>query len=171
MINNFLYGVIVEVIIRVKQIWEPFVEHSDLKWYKDEYQDPSRQVQNKQTSFQVISFTALFYAWFSVVFLSPTFTFGTDVFDIYNPLLFGVIVAFAVLLLISSYFVYKMEKVNLSGPLTLIGAIVTIPIIIYGIMSITTLYLVVVMIPLLVVAFSSVYIWFRYLRKADEVLA
>ena len=170
MINNFIYGIIVEALIKVKQIWEPFVEQSDLKWYQDEYQEPSREVQNKQTSFQVISFTALFYAWFSVVFLSPSFTYGSDAFDIYNPILFVVIVVFALILLLSSYFVYKMERVNLSGPLTLIGAIVTIPIILYGIMSITTLYLVVVSIPLLVVAFSSVYIWFRYLRKADEAL-
>ena len=171
MINNFIYGILVEVLIRVKQIWEPFVEYSDLKWFKDEYQPPSREIQNKQTSFQVISFTALFYAWISVVFLSPTFVFDGNTFDIYNPLLFVVIVAFAVLLFLSSYFVYKMERVNLSGPLTLIGAIITIPIIIYGILSINTMYLVLMMIPLLVVAFSSVYIWFRYLRKADVALA
>lgn len=171
MINNFIYGVLVEALIRIKQIWEPFVEYSDLQWYKDDYRPASQEIQNKQTSFQVISFTALFYAWFSVVFLSPEFVFGTDTFSIYNPILFIAIIIFAAILFISSYFVYKLERVNLSGPLTLIGAIFTIPIIAYGMLSINTMYLILSMIPLLVVAFSSVYIWFRYLRKAETALA
>ena len=75
------------------------------------------------------------------------------------------------LLLLGSYFVYKMEKVNLAGPLTLIGAILTVPILYYGIMTIPMLYSVLLMIPMVVVAFSSVYIWFRYLRAPEEALA
>ncbi|MFX1507664.1 MAG: hypothetical protein ACFFDC_16380 [Promethearchaeota archaeon] len=170
MINNVIYGIIVEVIIRVDQIWEPFVEYSDLKWFQDDYQPPSLQEQNKHTALQVISFTALFYAWASVIFLSPSFEFEGATFNVYNPVLFIVIVAFAILLLISSYFVYKMERINLSGPLTLIGAILTIPILIIGIISIPILYTILIMIPILIVAFTSVYIWFRYLRKPEAVL-
>ena len=171
MINNFIYGIIVEAIIRVKQIWDPLVEYSDLKWFQDGYIEPSQEIQNKNTSLQVISFTAFFYAWFSVVFLSPPFTFGTDDFNVYNPLLFVVILIFAFLLLVGSYFVYKVERVNLAGPLTLIGAILAIPIMFYGVMSIPVLYSVLVMIPIVVVAICSVYIWFRYLRKSTETLA
>jgi len=171
MINNFLYGIIVEAIIRVKQIWEPLILDSNLKWYQDDYVGPKREIQNKHTSLQVISFTAFFYAWFSVVFLSPSFNFGGDEFSIYNPLLTGVIIIFAILLLFGSYFVYKMEKINLAGPLTLIGAILTVPIIYFGIMSIPMLYSVLLMIPMVVVAFSSVYIWFRYLRTPEVALA
>lgn len=171
MINNFIYGVIVEAIIRVKQIWDPFIEYSDLKWFQDDYEPLSPQIQNKHTSLQVISFTALFYAWISVIFLSPSFDFEGATFNIYNPVLFGVILAFAAILLISSYFVYKMERVNLSGPLTLLGAVLTIPIIVMGIISIDILYVILIMIPILVVAFTSVYIWFRYLRTPEEALA
>ncbi|MHA2253129.1 MAG: hypothetical protein ACXAD7_22395 [Candidatus Kariarchaeaceae archaeon] len=171
MINNFIYGIIVEAIIKVKQIWEPFVEYSDLKWFQDEYEPPTPQVQNKHTSLQLISFTAIFYAWTSVIFLSPSFEFEGATFNVYNPVFFAIIVVFAILLLLSSYFVYKMERINLSGPLTLVGAILTIPIIVIGVISIPVLYTVLLMIPILVVAFTSVYIWFRYLRAPEEALA
>ncbi len=171
MINNFIYGIIVEAIIKVKQIWEPLIEDSNLKWYQEDYIEPKREIQNKHTSLQVISFTAFFYAWFSVIFLSPIFDFEGAEFNIYNPLLFAIIIVFALLLLLGSYFVYKMEKVNLAGPLTLIGAILSVPIMYFGIMSIPMLYSVLLMLPMIVVAFSSVYIWFRYLRAPEEVLA
>ncbi len=170
MINNFIYGIIVEAVIKVKQIWDPLVEYSALKWYQDEYEEPKREIQNKNTSLQVISFTALFYAWFSVVFLSPPFTFESADYNIYNPLMFAIVLGFAILLLIGSYFVYKLERVNLAGPLSLIAAIVTIPIMFVGIMSIPNmLYSILIMIPMVIVALCSVYIWFRYLRKSETL--
>ena len=144
-INNVIYGILVEVIINVEQIWEPLTEESTLRWYQDDYQDPPIEIQQKNTTLQVLILTIAYYAWLAIIWLTPPFLVFEDTIDIFfQPLIFAIMIAFCLILAISCYFVYRMENLNLAKPLALIGSILTFPI-----------------------GLFSLYIWFKYLRNID----
>jgi hypothetical protein len=141
-INNVIYGILVEVIINVEQIWEPLTEESTLRWYQDDYQDPPVNIQQRNTTLQVLIITIAYYAWLAIIWLTPPFVVFEDTIDIlFQPLLFAIMITFCIILAISSFFVYRLENLNLASPLALIGSILTFPI-----------------------GLFSLYIWFKYLR-------
>ncbi|MHA1974444.1 MAG: hypothetical protein ACTSW1_15710 [Candidatus Hodarchaeales archaeon] len=140
--NNILYGIIIEIIIHVEQIWDPLTENSTLEWYQDDYIEPSESIQARNTSLQVVVLNSLFYAWFATIFMTPPFTFsGSEITLFYQPLLFALMILFSLVLLLASHFIYKTEQNNLVSPLVFIGGILTLPI-----------------------GFLSLYVWFKYLR-------
>jgi hypothetical protein len=144
-INNVIYGILVEVIINVEQIWEPLTEESTLQWYQDDYQDPPIEIQQKNTTLQMLILTIAYYAWLAIIWLTPPFLVFEDTIDIFfQPLIFVIMISFCLILAISCYFVYRMENLNLAKPLALIGSILTFPI-----------------------GLLSLYVWFKYLRNID----
>jgi thiamine transporter ThiT len=145
MVNNILYAILVEVIIKIEQIWDPLTEESTLPWYKDDYVTPSLDEEYRKSAFLSLSLTASVYAWFAFIWLSPPFDYILAL-DIYNPILFVIMIVFAAILGLTSYFVYRSKQQSLVGPLTLFGSILTLP---FGLLSL--------------------YAWFKYLRKPTEV--
>ncbi len=142
LINNIIYGILIEVIINVEQIWEPLTEESTLIWYQDDYQEPPVNIQQRNTTLQVLIITIAYYAWLAVIWLTPPFVVFDDTIDfLFQPLLFAVMITFCIILAVSCYFVYRLENLNLASPLALIGSILTFPI-----------------------GLFSLYIWFKYLR-------
>jgi len=147
--NNIIYGILVESTIHIDQIWDPLTEESTLHWFSDEYQEPDFETQKRHTTIQLLVFNALLYGWFAVIWLSPPFKyFGGTEFNIYNPLLFSLMMLFVVMLLIACYLVYRAEKTSLASILTLAGSILTLP-----------------------VGLMSLYVWFKYLRKSEPEAA
>jgi hypothetical protein len=141
-LNNIIYAILIEIIINVEQIWDPLTEESNLKWYQDDYQEPSLEIQQRSTTLQILVLTALIYGWFSILWLSPPFVVFEDTIDfLFQPILFGIMITFAFILVVSSYLIYRFERMNLASPLALIGSILTLP-----------------------VGLLSLYIWFKYLR-------
>lgn len=145
--NNIIYGIIVEAVIQVEQIWDPLTEESTLQWYQDDYQPPPDHIQQKQTILQVLVLNALLYGWFAFIWLSPPFDYLLQL-NIYNPLLFVLMLLITLLLVIASYLVYRGERLSLASPLALIGSILTL-------------------IPL-PVGLLGLYVWLKYLRKGDS---
>jgi thiamine transporter ThiT len=141
--NNILYGILVEAIINVEQIWDPLTEESTLKWYHDDYESPSEEIQRKHTILQVLALNALIYGWFAFIWLSPPFDYLLQL-NIYNPMLFVVMLLISLILVLTSYFIYRSQYLSLVSPLTLIGSILTLPIGLLGL-----------------------YVWFKYLKKGD----
>jgi len=134
MVNNVLYAVLVEIIIKIEQIWDPLTEESTLPWYQDDYVAPSLEEDYRKSAFLSLSLTAGVYAWFAFIWLSPPFDYILTL-DIYNPILFVIMMVFAVILGLTSYFVYRSQQSSLVGPLTLIGSILTLP---FGLLSLYT---------------------------------
>ena len=149
LINNIIYAILLEVIINVEQIWEPLTEESTLKWYQDDYQEPPVNIQKRDTTLQVLIITIAFYAWLAIIWLTPPFVVFEDTITLFfQPLLFAIMILFCIILAISSYFVYRLENLNLASPLALVGSILTFPI-----------------------GLFSLYIWFKYLRHFQVEVA
>ncbi|MHA1237314.1 MAG: hypothetical protein ACTSQ9_06625, partial [Candidatus Hodarchaeales archaeon] len=145
MVNNVLYAVLVEIIIKIEQIWDPLTEESTLPWYQDDYVTPSLEEDYRKSAFLSLSLTASVYAWFAFIWLSPPFDYILAL-DIYNPILFVIMIVFAAILGLTSYLVYRSKQPSLVGPLTLLGSILTLP---FGLLSL--------------------YTWFKHIRNISEV--
>ncbi|MHA2366027.1 MAG: hypothetical protein ACXAC7_18860 [Candidatus Hodarchaeales archaeon] len=132
-------------VIHVEQIWDPLTEESTLEWYQDDYQEPSEEIQSKQALLLVLILTALFYGWIAFMWLSPPFDYLLKL-NIYNPLLFLLMIIIAFYLVVVSLLAYNSEYYSMSSALILIGCILTLPISLF-----------------------SLYIWYKYSRKIDLI--
>ncbi|MHA2294724.1 MAG: energy-coupled thiamine transporter ThiT [Candidatus Hodarchaeales archaeon] len=165
MTNNILYGIIVEVVIHVEQVWDPLTEESTLKWYQDDYVEPPVDIQKKQTTLQVLILNAVLYGWFAFIWLSPSFDYpalGLSM-NIYNPLLFVLMMLFVIMMVVACYFVYISERLSLVPLITILGALLTLVVLVLSLSDIIAMVL--TLIPTVLIWLFSLYIWLKYLRK------
>lgn len=114
MINNIIYGIILEIIIHIEQFWDPLTEESTLQWYQDDYQEPAESIQTKERNSQLLILIALLTGWLSVIWLTPPSVYaGIDLGMFNQPLLFILMMGLAIIILIFTYFKYFMNSSEL----------------------------------------------------------
>ncbi len=149
--NNIFYGIVIEYIMKIEQIWDPLTEESTIEFYKDDYVEPDPDKQEVKKASLIMIMNGALLAWFSVIFLSPPFTYDalSLSLDVYQPLIFVVLIIVSILLIISGFMI-GLGKLFSSKPgtLSLLWKIFLIPLVIVGILAIivTVLFVVLVII-------------------------
>ena len=148
--NNIVYGLLIERIIKIEQIWDPLTEQSNLAWYQDTYAEPSHEVNEKKKASLVLIMNGMLLAWFSVIFLSPSFTYeelGLSL-NVYQPLIFVVLIGISILLMILGFLINKeILLAGSTGTHSMLAKVLIIPLVIIGLLAIiiTALWVILVL--------------------------
>ena len=136
--NNIFYGIVAEYLMKIEQIWDPLTEESTIEFYKDDYIEPTPEQQEVKKAALIMIMNGALLAWFSVIFLSPPFTYDklSLSLDIYQPLIFAVLFLVSMLLIIVGFMIgYEKIFSSKPGALSILWKIFLIPLIIVGLLA------------------------------------